>query len=737
MTKERRTLCPCIRPIGAWALALGTSIGWGSLVVTSNSYLKQAGPVGSVLGMVIGALVMLIIARNYHYMMNCFPESGGAYTYTKETFGCDHGFLTAWFLCLTYLSIFWANATSLPLFARYFIRNVFRFGKLYTFFGYDVYLGEALLTIGAIVLTGLLCANLRKPAMALLVGTVLLFTAGIAAVFIGAMARRGSLSFEPAYIPDQKALSQVVKVACISPWAFIGFENISHAAEELSFSKDRSFRVLAAAVGASAALYIAVLLLSVSAYPARYANWLEYIRDLDNLEGLEGLPAFYAANHYLGRAGVYILMASLMGLIISSLIGNTLALSRLFYSMAKDQVLPARFAEINQSQVPGNAVWLMTGLSLAIPFFGRTAIGWIVDVTTIGATMVYGFVSAATLKVAAQRRDTLETWTGRVGVAVMIAFGAFLLAPSFFTHGNMEKETFFLLVVWSVLGFLFFRSILRRDRQKRFGRSIIVWIALLTMVLMVSMIWVNQSIMSASEATRARIHSHYTEAFAADRAADEAYIDQEMQALARTNLRAMLAVAGLFAIAAAMMFSNFHYMNQKARESEQALGLAHNLMFTDALTGVKSKYAWTMKEMELDDKIYSGAAGEFAVLVCDLNGLKHINDTRGHKTGDEYIRAGCKLICEVFDHSPVYRVGGDEFVVTLSGRDFQDREALLDHFNQTVEANIGQDKPVVSIGEAVFDPDNDRKVQQVFARTDAQMYHRKQALKAMGAKVRE
>ena len=102
-TSQRLT--PYVTPAGAWALSLGTSIGWGSLVITSSTYLSQAGPMGSTLGMLAGALIMLIISRNYHYMMDCFPDAGGVYAYARETHGYDHGFLAAWFLGLTYLAV--------------------------------------------------------------------------------------------------------------------------------------------------------------------------------------------------------------------------------------------------------------------------------------------------------------------------------------------------------------------------------------------------------------------------------------------------------------------------------------------------------------------------------------------------------------------------------------------------------------------------------------------------------
>jgi amino acid permease len=64
-----------LSPIGAWAFSIGTSVGWGSLVVTSSTYLVQAGPLGSVLGLVLGALIMLVVSSSYAYLMRCFPDA--------------------------------------------------------------------------------------------------------------------------------------------------------------------------------------------------------------------------------------------------------------------------------------------------------------------------------------------------------------------------------------------------------------------------------------------------------------------------------------------------------------------------------------------------------------------------------------------------------------------------------------------------------------------------------------
>lgn len=77
----------------AWSLSLGTSVGWGCLVITCSTYLSTAGPLGTVLGLIIGAVVMVVVGRSYTYLMSRFPDAGGVLSYTKEAFGDDFGIL--------------------------------------------------------------------------------------------------------------------------------------------------------------------------------------------------------------------------------------------------------------------------------------------------------------------------------------------------------------------------------------------------------------------------------------------------------------------------------------------------------------------------------------------------------------------------------------------------------------------------------------------------------------------
>lgn len=729
-----KELRPYLSVWHAWAMALGTSVGWGSLVVTANTYLAQAGPLGTALGLLVGMVIMLVISRNYHYLMNVYPESGGAYTYVREVYGHDRGFLVAWFLALTYLAVLWANVTSLPLFARLFMGGVFQFGRLYTIFGYDVYLGEALLSIAALVAVGVLCMRFKKGIATLMIALVFVFFLGILLCFAAAIILRDR-PLTPAFVPDSGAIRQIVTIAVISPWAFIGFENISHATGEFSFRPTKSFGVLTVAVITTAVVYIAVSLLSVTAYPPEYDSWLSYIRDIGNLDGIKALPAFYAADHYLGGLGVWVLMASLLALILTSFVGNILALSRLFYALALDEILPARFSEVSKRGIPKNAIALIIGISCLIPFIGRTAIGWIVDVTTFGATLIYGFVSAAAGQLAAFQGDRLEKNTGRIGFVLMICFGAYLLIPNFFQESSMATETYFLFVAWSVLGLLFFRFILRKDKRNRFGSAIIVWIAFLSLILFVSLVWMSQYSMRATLEGMKDIQQYYIDSGAA--VDGQAFIDGVLSGIRRAEGRSILVVVFVFMLALAMLVSNYNTMSRRAQKSETELGAMRTIANTDPLTGVKSKRAYTDFEADMNELISENAAGEFAVLVCDVNGLKHINDTLGHKAGDQYICEACSVICDFFKHSPVFRVGGDEFTVVMEGQDYLYRDEIIEAFDRQIEENLKNGKAVVSAGAAVYEPGKDTSMYSVFQRADERMYQRKRQLKSAGAITRD
>ncbi len=734
MDKNQNKLQPSYSKLGAWSYSIGTSIGWGSLVVTSNAYLSKAGPLGSTIGLIIGMFVMLAMARNYGYMINTFPDAGGSYAYVRDAFGYDRAFLVSWFLILTYIAMLWANATSLPLFAHYFFGDMFKFGYLFTILNYDIYLGEALLSIMAIMLLGLLAMRHKKTVNRIMIALAIIFTLGISFCFLFAMLRTKT-DFKPLFAMNDSHFMQIVRIACISPWAFIGFENICHFSEEYTFSRKKIYSVLSIAVITTTLLYIFIMFLSVSAYPQGYANWYEYITHLSELSGINGLPPFHAAYYFLGDTGMFVLVLSLFALILSSLIGNIKALSRIFYTLAKDDILPSKFAELNDRNIPQNAHGLVISLSILIPFIGRTAIGWIVDVTTIGAIIIYSFISAATIKMAKEQKNKREMASGIFGLCMMLLFGVFIVVTNLMGIGEMEIETYILFVIWSVAGFIYFRSVLHRDTKKRFGRSIVVWIAFLALILFVSMLWLMESSNNATAETISNIQNFYSSNL--NGPTIDAFINSELSTLKNTNITHLTMIMSLFAISLIMMLSNITVITKKLHHSELELLNIVEFANTDQMTGVKNKNAFSEMEQNINAQLANGDQENFAVIVCDVNGLKYVNDTFGHKAGDEYIKSASKMICDNFKHSPVYRIGGDEFVVIAKDQDYNNRVELVEQFNELSKKHIATNEVVVSAGVSEFDPSKDKVMHDVFERADALMYKKKMELKSFGAKTRD
>ena len=175
---------------------------------------------------------------------------------------------------------------------------------------------------------------------------------------------------------------------------------------------------------------------------------------------------------------------------------------------------------------------------------------------------------------------------------------------------------------------------------------------------------------------------------------------------------------------------NVDEIKKREIEYEEKIGSAIDLANKDALTNVKNKHAYVNTEIQFNNQIsIKDEDLEFAIVVCDINGLKQVNDEQGHSAGDKYIMDACAIICEIFDHSPVFRIGGDEFVIVLRGSDYENRYDLLKKFNIIQNDNRRQDLVTLAYGMAEYMPGIDLTMQDVFERADNLMYANKKRFK--------
>ena len=177
-------------------------------------------------------------------------------------------------------------------------------------------------------------------------------------------------------------------------------------------------------------------------------------------------------------------------------------------------------------------------------------------------------------------------------------------------------------------------------------------------------------------------------------------------------------------------------MLEREIRHEKELDTTKALVYNDALTGAQSKFAYANMEDEIDKLIAANLIKEFSVVVFDINGLKYINDTYGHETGDRHIIECYKIITSFYQNNKVYRFGGDEFVIVLTDEDYDNRIELLEKFEKKIDENLENNLQVVSTGMSDYDPLVDNTYRAVFVRADKKMYERKNELKSRGSHTR-
>lgn len=457
VTEER--LARKLSPFNVGALALGCIIGWGAFVMPGNTFLVKAGPVGTAIGMGLASLVMIIIAINYHYMIRKFPVTGGEFAYANEAFGRKNAFICAWFLGLSYLAIVPLNATALALIGRNLMNNIFQVGFHYSVAGYDIYLGEILLAVAALVIFAFTSIRGVKAVGIIQNLLVIMLVGGAGAVVIATfLSDKASFAniTTPSFAPGVSPLAGILGVVAIAPWAFVGFDTVPQAVEEFDFPERKTRIIMICSIIFGGLVYIFLNTITAMVVPEGYETWAEYIAVHKELKGLEALPTFHVAYLVLGKTGLILIGLAVAGAILSGIMGFYMATSRLLYSMAKEGVLPGIFGKLHPKfKTPVFAILFVLAISLIAPFFGRTALGWIVDMSSIGAAIGYGYTSAAALKYALSEKRSGIVITGILGTILSLAFAVLLLIPIPGLSTSLGKESYSCLIIWIVMGIIF------------------------------------------------------------------------------------------------------------------------------------------------------------------------------------------------------------------------------------------------------------------------------------------
>ena len=177
--------------------------------------------------------------------------------------------------------------------------------------------------------------------------------------------------------------------------------------------------------------------------------------------------------------------------------------------------------------------------------------------------------------------------------------------------------------------------------------------------------------------------------------------------------------------------ANLNSTIKKEREFEEATESASNILNKDLLTGLNNKRFYVQTEMNLDSRIAGGSNPPFALLICDVNGLKEVNSTQGRKAGDQYIVEAGKMLRGVFKKSEIDRIGGDVFAILLFDQEYEERKQLINKLMDIQLYHRECGEVTVAYGMADYDPEKDMRVQDVLMRAEQAMRVNKNSLRGL------
>ena len=423
-----------------FAIVLGAIIGWGSFMLPGTKFLKEAGVINTALGLILGAICIILIEKNYAVMINSQDEEGGEFSYTYNNMGKKHGFVVAWFLILAYLSMIPLNATAFPLVVKKLIGPVFELGYLYTIAGYDVYLGEILLSTCIICLFSYVNIKGISGTSKFQNVIILALISSISIVFIGMIFKSDRAAFVNNYISNYEFdLGGIAKVFSITPFAFIGFDAIPQLSKEFNFSKKKASFVAIVSLLIGTLIYNILNIITALAFSPSEAVALDW-------------AAGSAVIEVIGKWAFLLLIVALCAAVWSGINGFMICSSKLLGAIAKYELVPSYIGKLNSNGVFNNSVKFVALISLIAPWFGREVIIWIVDMSSLGAAIAYFYVSYISVKKAKTNGSKV---IGIVGVLISVLFMLLLLVPM--SPAALGIEPISALILWSILGVIFYK----------------------------------------------------------------------------------------------------------------------------------------------------------------------------------------------------------------------------------------------------------------------------------------
>lgn len=445
-------------------VAFGAMIGWG-WVVSSGRWIQNAGVIGTVIGFIIGGMMIFFVGMTYAELTPAMPMVGGEHVFSYKAFGPTGSFICTWALILSYIGVVCFEAVSLPTIVQYIFPS-FAKGYLYSVAGSKVYLTGVL--IASLFTIMIIIINILGIKTASIFQTILTVTiAAVGVILVVASAINGNAgNLEGQVITGEGigTVKNIMSVAVVAPFFLFGFDVIPQVAEEIKIPLKQISRVLLFSIICAVTFYGLVV------FAVGYALNSSEISEAMQGSGLITATAMEKVFNSTVMAKILI-VGGLCGVITSwnsFLIGG----SRAIFSMAESRMIPARFSVLNKKyKTPVNALLLIGALSLAAPFFGRTMLVWIADAASFACCAAYCMVSMSFLILRKKEPNMKRPFKVKhyifVGImaTVLSAFMVLMyLIPG--SGSSLTLEEWIMVGGWAVLGAIFYYLCKKRYKEK-------------------------------------------------------------------------------------------------------------------------------------------------------------------------------------------------------------------------------------------------------------------------------
>lgn len=435
-------------------VAFGAMIGWG-WVVSSGQWITSGGVLGTVLGFIIGGIMIYFVGLCYAELTTAMPKCGGEHVFSYKAFGSIGAYICTWSIILSYIGVVCYEAVSFPTILQYVFPKIAR-GYLYSVGGFDIYFTWLLIAIGmALLILFLNIIGMKKAARFQKILTCVIAAVGIALVAGAAYSGNVNNLQNQLLVGDTNGeiIQNIAKVAIMTPFFLFGFDVIPQAAEEINVPLKKLGKMMILSIIMAVSFYVLVVLAV-----GYVMNAGQIKTSMSSATGLVTADAMGVAFNNANMAKVLII-GGLCGIVTSwnsFLIGG----SRALYSMSVSYMLPRKFAVLHKKyNTPVNSLLLIGALSVISPFFGRSMLVWIVDAGNFACCFAYCIVSLSFIvlrrKEADMRRPYKVNHYKFVGIVAVIMSGtmsAMYIIPE--TNCTLVWQEWIIVGGWILLGII-------------------------------------------------------------------------------------------------------------------------------------------------------------------------------------------------------------------------------------------------------------------------------------------